>query len=158
MEIKIILLSILILLFLGAWQLSNSKFSKKIIMNDRIFDVTNIALLICSCTGLILTVIMGEEILKKHVFEIVLLPAVIAFVLSGISGKPKNAEEKFDEKQQVNMKDAAAFSWIVIIVSLFIIYAIYYAGNLSGLLFFPLIIYIAFAAYSGSLIFFNKAG
>jgi hypothetical protein len=158
MEIKLILISFLILLFSGAWVLSNSELGKRIIMGDRLFLITNIVLFLCSTAGFIITIIIGEEVMSSHIFEILLLPALVAFVLTGISRKQKNAEEHFDEKQQSNMKDAAAFSWMVIIFAMFIIYAVYYAGNLTGLLFFPLIIYIAFGAYSGSLIFFYRIG
>ncbi len=158
MEIKFFLLAFLILLFTGSWVLSSSKFGEKIIMSDRIFNLTNFTLLICSAAGLIATLVLKNEILTSHLFEILLLPALVAFLVSGLSRKVKNADDKFDEKQQCNMKDAAAFSWMVVIIAIFIIYAAYSAGNISGLLFFPLIIYIAFTAYSGSLIYFYKIG
>lgn len=158
MEVKFILLFILVLLFLGAWVFSNSFFAKKLIMSERLFQVTNIVLLICSSAGFVLTIIMGDEILTSHIFEILLIPALVAFVLTGLAHKSKTADEKFDEKQQSNMKDAASFSWMVVIFATFIIYAIYYAGNFSGLIFFPLLIYTAFTAYSGSLLYFYKNG
>lgn len=116
MEVKFILLFILVLLFLGAWVFSNSSFAKKLIMSERLFQVTNIVLLICSSAGFVLTIIMGDEILTSHIFEILLLPALVAFVLTGLAHKSKTADEKFDEKQQSNMKDAASFSWMVVII------------------------------------------
>lgn len=158
MEVKIIIIVLLLLLFTGAWIISNSEFAHKIIMSDKLFYGTNVVLLICSGLGLILTIILGDEILTTHLFEILLIPALAAFLLTAVSKNRKNSEDKYDEKQQSNMKEAAAFSWMILLIAMFITYAFYYAGNVTGLVFFPLLLNIAFVSYSASLIYFYKLG
>lgn len=156
MEVKLILLAILVILFIFAWLISKSGLSKRIKMTGTFFLFTNLALFISSIVGFFLTIVMGEDILNTHVFEIVLIPALFAFVLTGISTKKENAEELYDEKQSSDMKDAASFSWMFVIITTFILYAMYSAGNIVGLIFFPIILFVAFASYAGSLLFFYK--
>lgn len=158
MEVKFILLAILIILFASAWVISKSQLSKKIKMTETFFLFANLILFISSITGFILTLIMGEKILTTHVFELVLIPALFAFIVTGISTKKENADELYDEKQKSDMKDAAAFSWMIVIITTFVLYAMYSAENISGLIFFPIILFVAFASYAGSLLYFNKMG
>ncbi len=158
MEVKIIILAILLILFISAWIISKSNLSQKIKMNDKLFLIANLVLLLCSLFGFILTLIIGNQILQSHLFEIILIPALIAFLITGISTKKENAEEQYDEKQKSDMRDAATFSWMMIIITTFVLYAMYSAGNIGGLIFFPIILFIAFTAYAGSLIYFYKLG
>lgn len=158
MEVKFIILAVLIILFVLAVIISKSGFSKKIKMSEKLFLVSNFVLLLCSGGGFILTIFIGEEILSSHIFEIILIPALIAFVVTGISTKDENAEEQYDEKQKSDMKDAATFSWMLIIIATFLLYTFYSSGTLTGLIFFPLILFVAFISYAGSLLYFYKLG
>lgn len=158
MEVKFIILAILIILFLAAWISPKTEAGKKVKMNEKLFVISNLILFICGITGFVLTIILGDRIMSTHIFEILLLPAVFAFVLIGVSKTGKGFEEKYDEKQKSDMRDAAVFSWMSIILATFILYAAYSAGNVTGLLFFPIIIYLAFTTYAGSLLYFYKKG
>ncbi len=156
MEIKFIILALLLLLFIGAWWFSKSKLQNKLKMNEQLFMAANSILLFCSLGGLIVTFLIGETIITSHAFEIILIPALIAFVITGVSKNPDGSKEHYDEKQKSNMKDAATFSWMLVILTSFVLYALYSAGNVYGIIFFPIILFVAFASYAGSLIYFFK--
>ena len=158
MEVKLIIIALLLILFAVTWILSKTNSSKKVRMGEKLFLSTNWVLLLCSGAGFILTLFLGKEIVSSHLFEILLLPALFAFLLTSISEKKVNAEEKYDEKQKSDMKDASVVSWMSIIITLFVLYAMYAAGNMSGIVFFPIVLFVAFSVYAGSLLYFYKFG
>lgn len=156
MEVKFIILAILLSIFLSSWFISKSSLRNKINMDEKLFLVVNLVLLFFSICGFVLTIFLGDAIMSSHVFEIILLPVLFAFVLTGLSKKDPQAEEKYDEKQIVDMRNAVTVSWISVIATSFVLYAMYSAGNIVGLIFFPIIIFVAMITYAGSLLYFFK--
>ncbi|MFQ5710041.1 MAG: hypothetical protein ACE5HO_21510 [bacterium] len=156
MNIKLFLVAILLLAALLYWGLPKTMFVKKLKMNVGLFYAMNIIGIVFGALGLIVSFIWPNVVLEKHYFELILLPILFVYLYTAMIRKVRGAIEMYDEKQNLNMTQAAAITWPISIVAVFFLYAMYREEILTGLAFFPIFLYFSFAVYSASTLYFFK--
>ncbi len=156
MNIKLFLAATLVLLALLYWILPRTKLSRKFKMNIGLFYIMNVIGIVCGTLGIIVSFVWPDLVLERHYFELILLPILFAYVYTAIIKKVGDAKELYDEKQNLNMTQAAAVTWPMSILFVFLLYAMYQEGILTGLIFFPIFLYFSFTFYSVSTLYFFK--
>jgi len=156
MNIKLIIF--LVLLIGGAVYLvlPKTKFAKKLKNNIILFYMVNSLGIIFGLLGLIVAIFYPEVIIRKHYFELILVPVLFAYLYSSMLQRVKGPKSIFDEKQKHNMTQAAALTWIVSIFVVFLLYIVYREGILFGFSFFPIYIFFSFTFYSASTLYFFR--
>ncbi len=156
MNIKLFLVSILVFVAILYWILPRTKLSQKFRMNVGVFYIMNVIGIVFGTLGIIVSFLWPDLVLERHYFELILLPILFVYVYTAIIKKVKVAKELYDEKQNLNMTQAAAVTWPISIVVVFLLYAMYQEGILTGLIFFPIFLYCSFTFYSASTLYFFK--
>ena len=155
---KFLLLSILILTGLIIWILPKTKLIKKIKMTENTFYISNFIGILFSCLGLVVSFIYPELILKRHYYEIILLPIFFVYMYIFLIQRINKKQDIYDEKQTLNMAQAGLYSWCISIFWVFFIFTFYKENILSGLIFFPLYIFFTLAVFSIiSILLFKKS-
>ncbi len=156
MRIKLILALIFAVVALLYFILPRTRFSQKLKMNIRVFYVMNLVGIICGTFGIVVSFAWPDLVLEKHYFELILLPVLIFYVYSAILGKSEYRKDLYDEKQNLNMTQAAAVTWPMSIVIVFLLFAMYKEEILTGPVFFPVFIFSTLTFYSASTLYLFK--
>lgn len=156
MDIKLFLVVVLVLLGVGTWLLPKTPFGIRFTMNEKVFSAMNTVGIVCGVAGLILTLVRPDLVLQHHYFELILLPVLILYLYSAVIMKVKR-KEIYDEKQTSDMTRSAAVSFVLSIVAMFLLYALYRENVIEGLVWFPFFVYFTLTVYSaGTLLQFRK--
>lgn len=157
MEIKIILLLILAASFIIYWILPRARIANRLRMNEPLFYIMHIIGILCGFSGIIVTFLYPEKIMANHIYELILLPVFLVYMYSAILLRKNKGEDIFDEKQNRDMFNAIAISWIVSFFGMFFIFALIEAEPLQNLIWFPLYMFLNILVFSASnLVFFTK--
>ena len=156
MNIKLFLVIVLTIAVLVYFILPRTKFSAKLKMNTKLFYLTNIIGVIFSLIGLVVYFGWQQLILEEHLFELILLPIVFIYLYTAMIFKVQGTDKVYDEKQNQNLLQAAAITFPILIVAVFFLYLMYDEKILSGLVFFPIILYLSFAVYSASALYYFR--
>ena len=156
MNIKLFLVIILTMAVLVYFILPRTKFSVKLKMNTKLFYLTNIIGIVFSLIGLIVSFGWQQLILEEHLFELILLPIVFIYLYTAMIFKVQGTDKVYDEKQNQNLLQAAAITLPISIGTVFFLYLMYDEGILSGLVFFPIILYFSFTVYSASALYYFR--
>ena len=128
-------------------------------MSVSTFYIINIVGIVFGTLGIIASLVWPDQILEQHYFELILLPVLFAYLYTAIIMKVHDAgkfDELYDEKQNLNMTQAAALTWPASIGVVFILYILYQEEILTGMIFFPVFLYFTFTFYSASTLYFFK--
>ena len=155
MNIKVFLIFVLLVAFLGYWLLPKSKWARRLKMSESLFYGMNIIGVVAGVIGLIASLTWTQAILTHHYFEFILLPVLVVYLYSGILKKVKN-EEIYDEKQIHDMTHAAAIAGQGSSLMILMLYALYKENILHGLVWFPIYIFFTLAVYSASALFYFR--
>ena len=156
--IKIALVVILLIAGLSYWLLPKTKLARHLKMNETIFVFTTIIGMICGVLGLIVTINWPQFIMELHLWEVILMPFVLVNVYWAMIMKIRKTPAILDEKQILNMTNAAAVTFKFSIPLMVILFILYDLEVLSGIIFFPYYFFIALLFYSASTLFyFRKA-
>ncbi|KAA3610542.1 MAG: hypothetical protein DWQ05_21210 [Calditrichaeota bacterium] len=156
MNIKFFLVSVFVLVTLLYWILPKTKFAQKFRVNIELFYSMNIIGIIFGGVGIVVSFMWPELVMERHYFELILLPILFVYIYTAMLRKSGGGKDIFDEKQNLNMMQAAAATWPMSIFVVFLLYAMYEEGILSGLVFFPLFLFFSFTFYSVSTLYFFK--
>lgn len=154
MNVKATLIAVLLLGVLAYWLLPNTKLLKRFKMNTQVFYLMNILGIAFGTLGLIMSLGWPNAILQKHYFELILLPILFVYLYTGMASRATESGEIYDEKQNLNMTQAAALTWPASMFMVFVLYAVYQEGILSGPVFFPILLYSSFVFYSASTLYY----
>jgi len=158
MEIKWFVLAVLIVVGLILGLASRGYWAGKLKMSTGLFNVMNILGIVCGVTGLVVTLLWPRQILEKHYFELILLPFFLIIMLIALIQIMQRPREILDEKQNQNALEAAALTWSASVFAVFIMYAFYDEGALTGPVFFPLYVFFSIAFFSATTLYlFHKS-
>jgi hypothetical protein len=156
MSIKGILAGIMVLLALLFWILPRTRLAGHLKMTVELFVAVQITGIVLGAVGLLVSVVWPQRILEQHYFELILLPLAALYLYTALIGRVQGSEALYDEKQTLNMTQAAAVTWPASIGLVFLLYALYQEGVMTGPLFFPVFIFFSFTVYSASTLYFFK--
>lgn len=158
MNTKLFILIILVLSVAAFYLLPRTRLSRRLKMNEKLFQAVNVIGVICGAAGLALSLAIGEEILTGHYFELILLPAVLIYLYSAMVIKSTGSEASYDEKQNHNMTRAAALALPFSVAGMFILYALYRESIIDGMIWFPVYLFLNLTVYSaGVLVLFRRS-
>jgi len=158
METKYFILIILAVAGLAVWMLPKASFASRISMTERSYVIIHWIGLISGLIGIVLTFMFPTSILREHIYELVLLPVVAAYaVYPAIVARVTRSNELYDEKQIWDTTRAAALSLGGTTMTMFMVYAYYNEGVLSGVIWFPLMMFSVVAWYSGGTLIFHRS-
>jgi hypothetical protein len=158
MNIKLFILIALIFIFGAFFIIPKTGLAKKIRMNESLYMIMNIIGALSGITGLFASFIWGDYILTSHYYELILLPVFIIFLYSLLIIKIREGEEPYDEKQELEMTRAAALTLPFSFIGMFFIYAMYKETVITGLLWFPVYIFLTITVYSSAVIIQFRRG
>ncbi len=156
MTIKGVLAGILVVMALLFWLVPRLRISRTLNMTERVFIVLNGVGIALGTLGLVVSLVWPERILERHYFELILLPLAAFYLYTALIGRIQGNQALYDEKQTLNMTQAAAVTWPASIGVVFMLYALYQEGVVTGPLFFPVFIFFSFTVYSASTLYFFR--
>ncbi len=156
MNIKILLLIILFFSVLAFILLPKTFLAQRLKMTVGLFYSLNIIVIIFGLVGMAATIGWQDQLLEKHYFELILLPIFFALVYPAIVESVHRAVGVYDEKQQLNLTQAAALTWPISIIAVLFMFTLYKEGILTGYTFFPLYLFFSVTVYAALSIYFFK--
>jgi hypothetical protein len=157
METKWVLLTVLVLAGLALWVVPRTRFARRLRMTVGLFYAINILGILVGIAGLALTLGRPDLVLEEHYYEVLLLPVFLSYMYFALLQIVQKSKEILDEKQALNMTQAAAATLPFAVFWVFLLYALYKETVLTGLIFFPLFVFFVLLAYSAHvLIFYRK--
>ena len=156
MNTKLLVVFILVFLALLYWILPKTRLSRKFKMNVMAFYIMNAVGIAFGIIGIIVSFMRPDLIFERHYFELILMPILCIYVYTAIIRKAQavsTVSDLYDEKQNLNMTQAAALTWPASIIIVFLLYAMYQEGILTGLVFFPFFLFFTFTFYSASTLY-----
>ena len=156
MEIKFVVLILLILALLMFWMAPKMSFVRKLKMNHAVFYVINVIGILVGVAGLGLTFGLKAAIMEKHYFEMLLFPVFLSYLFLALLFRLKGEDAVLDEKQNLNMTQAAAVSFTAIIVFCFFLYAFDKTGQVVGQIFFPVIMFFSILVFSATTLYYFR--
>ena len=156
METKWVVMVVLVLAGLALWGLPKTAFARKLRMTVGLFYGINIVGILVGIAGLALTFSRPDLVLEEHYYELLLLPVFLSYIYFALLQVVQRSKEILDEKQTLNMTQAAAATFPYSVFWVFILYALYREAVLTGLVFFPLFVFFVLLAYSVNVLLFYK--
>lgn len=152
MEIKFLILMALVLALLLFWLAPKIAGVRKLKMSLSVFYGINVIGILAGAAGLILTLWLKSEVMSNHYFEILLFPVFLSYLFLALLFRIRGEDAVLDEKQNLNMMQAAASTFVAIIVFCFFLYAYDQTGQFVGLIFpvhsvFSILVFSAFTIY-----------
>jgi len=132
------------------------KLSKKIVLNDKVFIGTQIIGIFSGVTGLFITFLYPENIIRLHLWELLIMPYVIVQVYWLIIIRIKKTSIITDEKQEFDMSRAGGITFGLSMPGMIILFILYYHEILDGLIWFPYYLFLTIFIFSGSTLYFFK--
>lgn len=154
MSIKLIIAITLLIALLLFWLIPKFKFAPRLKMNQTIFYLINSMGILCGLAGLGVTLWIGNEIMAKHYFELLMLPLFLCYLFLAILLRIQGEDKVLDEKQNLNMTQAAAFAFVATLFFSFLLYAVDKSGVLIGSAFFPAFFSFSVFSYSGATLYY----
>lgn len=156
MEIKFLILMALVLALLLFWLAPKIAGVRKLKMSLSVFYGINVIGILAGAAGLILTLWLKSEVMSNHYFEILLFPVFLSYLFLALLFRIRGEDAVLDEKQNLNMMQAAASTFVAIIVFCFFLYAYDQTGQFVGLIFFPFILFFSILVFSAFTIYYYK--
>jgi len=154
--IKLGLVLTLLIAALFYWLLPKTKFAGQLEMSESLFVVTTVVGMICGGLGLFVTIAWPQFITELHLWEIILMPLVLINVYWAMIMKIKKTSAILDEKQILNMTNAAAVTFVFSIPLMVVLFSLYEQKVLDGIIFFPYYFFMTILLYSSSTLFYFK--
>ncbi|RMG83119.1 MAG: hypothetical protein D6707_01635, partial [Bacteroidetes bacterium] len=154
MEIKVIIAIILVIALFLFWLIPKLNFARKLKMNQAIFYLVHSMGILCGLAGLGATIWIGSEIMVKHYFELLMMPLFLCYLFLAILFRIQGEDKVLDEKQNLNMTQAAAFAFVATLFFSFLLYAVDKSGAWIGLAFFPAFFSFSIFVYSGATLYY----
>ena len=157
MTIKIFLIAFLLAAFVAYWLLPKTSWARRLRMSESLFYGMNILGVVFGLVGVVASVSWPKTILAGHYFELILLPVLLIYLYSGVAKKAAR-EDVYDEKQVHDMTKAAALAWEGSVAVILVVYALFKASILHGLVWFPVFVFATLVVYSASTLFYFRKG
>ena len=154
--IKIILGTILIFAGLLFWLIPKLKISKKLVMNDKVYILTQIIGIFSGIVGLFITFIYTKSIIELHLWELIVMPYVIIQVYWLVVERIRRTDKIVDEKQDYDMTKSAGITLGLSIPAMVLIFILYENQILSGIIWFPYYLFVTILFFSSSILFLFK--
>ncbi len=154
--IKLGLVLTLLIAALFYWLLPKTKLAKRLEMSKSLFVITTVVGMICGVLGLIVTIAWPQFINELHLWEIILMPFVLINVYWAMIMKIKKTSIIIDEKQILNMTNAAAVTFAFSVPLMVGLFSLYEREILNGIIFFPYYFFMTIFLYSASTLFYFK--
>lgn len=157
--IKIIILTVLALVFFLYWLLPKTRWSRLLKMNETVFMITNSIGSIAALLGLSATFIWPDQIVKAHLMWLIILPIALVHIYWLLIIRVTRASDILDEKQSFNMTSGAATTLYVFLLILLVLFNLEYNQIyiLHGIQYFPFYLFVLFLIYhTSTLIYFKR--
>lgn len=157
METKYIILVILVLAGLAVWLVPRARFVSSLSFTERGYVAVHWTGIVCGLAGIVVTLLRPDDILDKHLYELILLPVLAAYaVYPAIVARVQRKDELLDEKQTWDTTRAAALSLAATSMTMFAVYLFYREGALTELVWFPLFMFSVVGWYSAGTLYFHR--
>ena len=123
-------------------------------MSLPLFYTTHVIGTVCGALAIIAALAWPERILAAHHFELILLPVLLVYLYAGAILSARGEERTYDEKQIRDMTRGAATAFSASVFAMLLVFALIREGALQGLVWFPICISFAIAAYSAATLYY----
>ncbi len=154
--IKLVLVVVLALVGLLYWILPRTRLAARLQVNETVFVVTTIVGVICGTAGLLVTFLFPGVIVELHLWELIVLPLVLINFYWLIVSRVRRTAAVLDEKQQMNLMNAAALTWAGSIPAMALLFVLYSENVLQGMIWFPYFLFVTLLIFSASMLFYFK--
>jgi hypothetical protein len=156
--IKWTVLSILVLAGILFWILPKTRFSRHILMNEKLFLVSQLIGMGTGVAGLAATFIWPGLMVESHLMWALILPFVLIQFYWGLIVRIRKTAVIVDEKQSYDMTLSGALTMAFSIPAMAVMFVLYYNHIVEGALWFPFYLFISVLSFStGILISFKKS-
>ncbi len=154
--IKIILFVLVVIAALLFFVMLNRKRSEKFSIDERVYAATHLAGIICGAAGLVAAFIWPLQIIELHIWELIILPFAFMEMYWLLVIRKHKVARGIDEKQMFDLHRAAALAWSVSFPLTIVLFVLYQNSILSGLFWFPILIFASLAAYCGGALYYFR--
>lgn len=151
--IKLILVTLLVLAGLAIWLAPKTRWVTARQISERLFTGTAVVGMLCGAAGLVAIFAWPHQVLEWHLWELMVMPLVLAYVYWFIVWRKARTTDILDEKQNLDMTQAGALTWAVSIPAMSVAWALHDKGLFYAALWYPYFLFVTLLVYSAATLY-----
>jgi hypothetical protein len=149
----LILVVVLVLAGLAIWLLPKTRLLKRQQISEAAFLTTCVVGILCGVTGLVATFAWPERVLEWHLWEVMAMPLVLAYVYWLLVMRKAGTGAVLDEKQEMDMVHAGSFTFALSIPSMMVASVLHDKGFLDVMVWFPYYLFVTLLIFSATALY-----
>lgn len=155
---KLVLMFLLVVAGLAVWLLPKTKLlSERPHIGEKAFVLTYRLGALCGAAGLAALFIWPERVREWHLWELSIMPLVLAYSYWLVVMRKAKSSQVMDEKQDADLTKAGGLAWGLSIPAMLVAFQLSEAGLFNPAIWFPYYILVTLFIHSlGTLYYFRR--